>query len=145
MSPAELSAAVEAQREVSAKLTRSASFDQRFRKLSDKAKKKRNRFRDREGAGSVLTRRPDNECGAAVGAAQGDRGSSRSNALLVEVRAVRTQKVRVFAVHSRQPQFSNSVDVSVGSNTTGLLRSGSVTIAGITVTVSQKSCINGCL
>ena len=40
MSPAELSAAIEAQREASAKLTRSASFDQRFRKLSDRAKKK---------------------------------------------------------------------------------------------------------
>jgi hypothetical protein len=40
MSPAELSAAIEAQREASAKLTRSAIFDQRFRKLSDKAKKK---------------------------------------------------------------------------------------------------------
>jgi hypothetical protein len=37
------------------------------------------------------------------------------------------------------------VDVSVGSNTTGLPRSGSVTIAGITVTVSQKSCVRGCL
>ncbi len=40
MSPAELSAAIEAQREASAKLTRSASFDQRFRKLSERAKKK---------------------------------------------------------------------------------------------------------
>src|SRR5215510_8445041 len=40
MSPAELSAAIEAQRQASAKLTRSATFDQRFRKLSDKAKKK---------------------------------------------------------------------------------------------------------
>ena len=40
MSPAELSAAVEAQREASAKLTRSATFDQRFRKLSERAQKK---------------------------------------------------------------------------------------------------------
>jgi len=40
MSPAELSAAVEAQRQASAKLTRSASFDQRFRKLSEQARKK---------------------------------------------------------------------------------------------------------
>src|SRR5215813_1311333 len=40
MSPAELSAAIEAQREASAKLTRSASFDQRFRKLSERAQKK---------------------------------------------------------------------------------------------------------
>ena len=40
MSPAELSAAIEAQREASAKLTRSATFDQRFRKLRDKAQKK---------------------------------------------------------------------------------------------------------
>jgi hypothetical protein len=37
MSPAELSAAIDGQREASAKLTRSASFDQRSRKLSDKA------------------------------------------------------------------------------------------------------------
>ena len=40
MSPAELSAAIEAQRQAAAKLTRSASFDQRFRKLSDRAQKK---------------------------------------------------------------------------------------------------------
>src|SRR5262249_61885858 len=40
MSPAELSAAIEAQREASAKLTRSATFDQRFRKLSERAQKK---------------------------------------------------------------------------------------------------------
>src|SRR5262245_27035872 len=40
MSPAELSAAIEAQREASAKLARSATFDQRFRKLSEKAQKK---------------------------------------------------------------------------------------------------------
>jgi subtilisin len=35
-----LSAAVEAQRKAAAKLTRSASFDERYRKLSDKARKK---------------------------------------------------------------------------------------------------------
>jgi subtilisin family serine protease len=40
MSPAELSAAIDAQREASAKLTRSASFDQRLQKLREKAKKK---------------------------------------------------------------------------------------------------------
>src|SRR5262245_11418150 len=40
MSPAELSAAIEAQREASAKLARSATFDQRFRKLSERAQKK---------------------------------------------------------------------------------------------------------
>jgi hypothetical protein len=40
MSPAELSAAIEAQREASARLTRSATFDQRFRKLSERAQKK---------------------------------------------------------------------------------------------------------
>src|SRR5262245_60551947 len=40
MSPVELSAAIEAQREASAKLTRSATFDQRFRKLSERAQKK---------------------------------------------------------------------------------------------------------
>jgi subtilisin len=39
VSTAELSAATEAQRQVAAKLTRSASFDQRFQKLSDKARK----------------------------------------------------------------------------------------------------------
>jgi subtilisin len=38
-SAAELSAAIEAQRQVAAKLTRSASFDQRFQKLSEKAQK----------------------------------------------------------------------------------------------------------
>jgi hypothetical protein len=37
------------------------------------------------------------------------------------------------------------VDVWVAPNPTALPRSGSVTIAGITFTVSQKSCINGCL
>jgi subtilisin len=40
MSPAELSAAIEAQREASAKLTRSATFDQRLQKLREKAQKK---------------------------------------------------------------------------------------------------------
>jgi hypothetical protein len=40
VSAAELSVAVEAQRQVAAKLTRSASFDQRFQKLSEKARKK---------------------------------------------------------------------------------------------------------
>src|SRR5262252_3859260 len=40
MSPVELSAAIEAQREASARLTRSATFDQRFRKLSERAQKK---------------------------------------------------------------------------------------------------------
>ena len=40
MSPAELSAAIEAQRQASAKLTRSASFDQRLQKLIEKAQKK---------------------------------------------------------------------------------------------------------
>jgi subtilisin len=39
-SAAELSAAVEAQRQAATKLTRSASFDERYRKLSDKAQKK---------------------------------------------------------------------------------------------------------
>ena len=39
MSPAELSAAIDAQRQAAANLTRSASFDQRFRKLSDRARK----------------------------------------------------------------------------------------------------------
>ena len=39
VSAAELSAAIEAQRQVAAKLTRSASFDQRFRKLSARAQK----------------------------------------------------------------------------------------------------------
>src|SRR5262245_54734640 len=50
MSPAELSAAIEAQREASAKLTRSATFDQRFRKLSEKAQKK--------GTVSVIVKAP---------------------------------------------------------------------------------------
>src|SRR5262245_15017548 len=40
VSAEELSAAIEAQRQSSAKLTRSASFDQRYRKLSDMAQKK---------------------------------------------------------------------------------------------------------
>jgi hypothetical protein len=40
MSPAELSAAIEARREASAKLTGSASLDQRFRKLSERTHKK---------------------------------------------------------------------------------------------------------
>jgi hypothetical protein len=40
MSPAELSSAIEAQRQASAKLTRSASFDQRIQKLIEKAQKK---------------------------------------------------------------------------------------------------------
>jgi hypothetical protein len=40
VSAEELSAAIEAQRQVSANLTRSASFDQRLRKLSDMAQKK---------------------------------------------------------------------------------------------------------
>jgi hypothetical protein len=40
VSTEELSAAIEAQREVAAKLTRSATFDQRFQKLSDKSQKK---------------------------------------------------------------------------------------------------------
>jgi subtilisin family serine protease len=40
VSPAELSPAIEAQREASAKLTRSASFDQRIQKLREKAQKK---------------------------------------------------------------------------------------------------------
>src|SRR5262245_8467677 len=40
MSPVELSAAIDAQREASAKLTRSPTFDQRFRKLSERAQKK---------------------------------------------------------------------------------------------------------
>jgi subtilisin len=40
ISPAELSAAIEAQRQSSARLTRIASFDQRFRKLREKAQKK---------------------------------------------------------------------------------------------------------
>jgi hypothetical protein len=39
MSPAELSAAIDAQRQAAVNLTRSASFDQRFRKLSDRARK----------------------------------------------------------------------------------------------------------
>jgi hypothetical protein len=39
MSPAELSAAIDEQRHAAANLTRSASFDQRFRKLSDRAQK----------------------------------------------------------------------------------------------------------
>jgi hypothetical protein len=39
MSPAELSAAIEAQRQAAANLTRSASFDQRLRNLSDRARK----------------------------------------------------------------------------------------------------------
>jgi subtilisin len=39
MPPAEVSAAIEAQRQASAKLTRSASFDQRFRKLIETAQK----------------------------------------------------------------------------------------------------------
>jgi subtilisin len=40
MSPTELSAAIEAQRQASAKLIRSASFDRRLQKLSEKARKK---------------------------------------------------------------------------------------------------------
>jgi subtilisin len=40
MSPAELAAATEVQRQASAKLARSASFNQRFRQLVDKAQKK---------------------------------------------------------------------------------------------------------
>jgi subtilisin len=40
ISPAELLAAIEAQKQAAAKLTRSASFDQRFRKLSEQARKK---------------------------------------------------------------------------------------------------------
>jgi hypothetical protein len=39
MSPAELSAAAEAQREATAKLTRSSTFDQRLQKLREKAQK----------------------------------------------------------------------------------------------------------
>jgi|SRR5215510_4262104 len=42
MSPAEFSAAIEAQRQSYAKLTRSATFDQRLQKLSEKAQKKGN-------------------------------------------------------------------------------------------------------
>jgi hypothetical protein len=38
--PAELLAAIEAQKQAAARLTRSASFDQRFRKLSEQARKK---------------------------------------------------------------------------------------------------------
>lgn len=37
---AELSAAIESQRQAAAELTRSASFDQKFQKLSDRAQKK---------------------------------------------------------------------------------------------------------
>ena len=40
MSPAELSAGIEAQRQISAKLTRSATFDQRLQKLSEKTQRK---------------------------------------------------------------------------------------------------------
>src|SRR5882672_2601211 len=40
VSATELSAAIEAQRQVAAKMTRSASFNQRFQKLSEKAQKK---------------------------------------------------------------------------------------------------------
>jgi hypothetical protein len=40
MSPVELSAAIDTQRQASAKLSRSASFDQSYRKLSEKAQKK---------------------------------------------------------------------------------------------------------
>ena len=39
VSAAELSAAIDAQRQAAAKLTRSASFDQRLQKLSEKARK----------------------------------------------------------------------------------------------------------
>jgi len=39
VSAAEISSAIEAQRQVAAKLTRSASFDQRFQKLSEKSQK----------------------------------------------------------------------------------------------------------
>src|SRR5262249_21971620 len=40
---------------------------------------------------------------------------------------------------------SGAVTVYVGANTPNTPRSGQVTIAGITFTVSQNSCIRGCL
>jgi subtilisin len=63
VSSAELSAAIEAQREASAKLTRNASFDQRLRKLSEKAQKR--------GTVSVIVRvrapfRPEGQMSSAV-------------------------------------------------------------------------------
>jgi hypothetical protein len=63
ISPAELLAAIEAQKQAAAKLTRSASFDQRLQKLSEKARKK--------GTVSVIVKvraafRPEGQMSSAV-------------------------------------------------------------------------------
>src|SRR5262249_61848368 len=71
-------------------------------KTERKSAEERNGVSNREGAGRVPTRRPDIERGRSFGAAQRNRGSSGSNALLVEIRSVHAQKVRGFAIHSRQ-------------------------------------------